>query len=305
MPMPLHPTLSLPPLTAIRAFEAAARHRSFTAAGAELGMTQAAVSYQIKVLEDRVGQPLFLRKARGVDLTPEGARLAERAGEALDTLRSAFAEARLANDETLVISVLPTFAVQILAPRLGAFQIAHPGITTRVSVEERSVDLLAGEATVAIRAGLGRWPWLAAHYIMPGDFAPMISPAFIARHGRPAQPADLLSLPLIDADDEGWATWLALAGVAAPCCTRRGALFGMQALSAASAIAGHGVSLLNPHLFRAELARGDLIRPFDIHVREEFAMYLVYPERRRNVPAVRAFRDWLLPEMAAILGHAA
>lgn len=193
MPMPLHPTLSLPPLTAIRAFEAAARHRSFTAAGAELGMTQAAVSYQIKVLEDRVGQPLFHRKARGVDLTPEGARLAERAGEALDTLRSAFAEARLANDETLVISVLPTFAAQILAPRLGAFQIAHPEITTRVSVEERSVDLLAGEATVAIRAGLGRWPGLAAHYIMPGDFAPMVSPAFIARHGRPTQPSDLLS----------------------------------------------------------------------------------------------------------------
>jgi len=297
--------LSLPPLAAVRAFEAAARHRSFTAAGAELGMTQAAVSYQIKVLEDRVGLPLFLRRARGVDLTPEGARLAERATEAFAILRTAFGEARQSSDEMLVISVLPTFAAQILAPRLGAFQIAHPAITTRVSVEARSVDLLGGEATMAIRAGLGRWPGLTAHYILPGEFTPMISPTFIDRHGNPSRPEDLLSMPLIDAEDEGWALWMKRAGLAAPTCTRRGALFGLQSLSAASAIAGHGVCLLNPHLFRTELARGDLIQPFEILAREEFSMYLVYPERRRNAPAVRAFRDWLLSEMSALTGIAA
>src|SRR5690606_4345256 len=232
-------------------------------------------------------------------------RLAERSGEAFDILRAAFAEVRQVNDETLVISVLPTFAAQILAPRLGAFQIAHPAITTRVSVEASIVDLQAGEATVAIRAGLGRWPGLSTHYLMPGDFAPMISPAFIARHGRPERPADLLSLPLIDAEEEGWAAWLTLAGVEAPCCTRKGTLFGVQSLSAASAIAGHGVCLLNPHLFRTELARGDLIQPFDILGREDFSMYLVYPERRRNAPVVRAFRDWLLAEMAAMMPAAA
>lgn len=292
-------TQALPPLTAIRAFEAAARHGSFTSAASELGMTQAAVSYQIKVLEDRVGLPLFRRRARGVDLTPDGKRLADRAGEAMTILRDAFAEVRKANDDTLAISVLPTFAVQILAPRLGAFQIAHPAIMTRVSIEEHLVDLMQGQATVAIRAGLGKWPGLAAHYIMPGDFAPMISPAFIARHGRPARPADLLSLPLIDSEDEGWAAWFTLAGVAAPCCTRGGTRFGTQSLSAASAIAGHGVSLLNPHLFRAEMARGDLIQPFDILAKDEFAMYLVYPERRRNLPAIRAFREWMLTEMRA------
>lgn len=297
--------LSLPPLAAVRAFEAAARHRNFTLAGDELGMTQAAVSYQIKVLEDRVGLPLFQRRARGVDLTPEGARLAERATEALSILRTAFAEARQSNDETLVISALPTFAAQILGPRLGAFQIAHPSVMTRVEVDNRLADLQAGQATVAIRAGLGKWPGLIAHFLMPGDYAPMISPAFIARHGRPTQPSDLLALPLIDAEDEGWAAWLTLAGVEAPCCTRRGALFGVQSLSAASAIAGHGVSLLNPHLFRAELARGDLIQPFDLFVRDDYAMYLVYPERRRNAPVIRAFRDWLLPEMAELLPKAA
>lgn len=292
---------SLPPLAAIRAFEAAARHGSFTSAGAELGLTQAAVSYQIKVLEDRVGLPLFRRKARGVELTADGARLAERAGEAFETLRQAFAEARHARDETLVISVLPTFAQQILAPRLGAFQIAHPAITTRVEVESRLVDLIAGEATVAIRAGRGQWPGIASHFLMAGVYAPMISPAFIARFGRPSAPADLLDLPLIDADDMGWEGWFRAAGVTPPaCCTKGGTLFGVQAYTAQAAMAGHGASLLNPGLFRGELARGDLIQPFDIELTEEDAIYLAYPERRRNAPAIRAFRDWFLAEMAAV-----
>jgi len=289
---------SLPPLAAIRAFEAAARQGSFTAAGEELGMTQAAVSYQIRVLEDRVGFALFRRRARGVELTPDGARLATRAEEAFDTLRQAFAEARQARDETLVISVLTTFAQQILAPRLGVFQIAHPTITTRVEVESRLVDLLAGEATVAIRAGLGVWPGLVAHYIMPGDYAPLISPAFIARHGRPERPADLLALPRFDEGDDSWVGWFRAAGVAPPACRAAGGTrFNTQTLSAQAAMAGHGASLLNPHLFRAELARGDLIQPFATLWREEFAMFLVYPERRRNAPAIRAFRDWFLTEM--------
>lgn len=289
---------ALPPLAAIRAFEAAARQGSFTAAGAELGMTQAAVSYQIKVLEDRTGLPLFRRKARGVTLTADGARLAERAGEAFEILRQAFAEMQRARDETLVISVLPTMAQQVLAPRLGSFQIAHPAITTRVEVESRVVDLVAGEATVAIRAGRGGWPGLAAHLLLPGSYAPMISPAFVARYGRPERPADLLVLPRIDEADEGWAGWFRAAGVDPPGTEARGGtLFGTQSLTARAAIAGHGACLLNPRLFRDELARGDLIQPFDTLWTEEFSMYLVYPERRRNVPAIRAFRDWILAEM--------
>ena len=289
---------ALPPLAAIRAFEAAARHGSFTAAASELAMTQAAVSYQIKVLEDRVGLPLFRRKARGVELTADGRRLADRAGEAMTILREAFAEAQKARDDLLVISVLPTVAQQILAPCLGAFQIAHPAVTTRVDVDSRPVDLLAGEATVAIRSGRGHWPGLAAHFLMPGLFTPMISPAFIARHGRPERPADLLELPLIDPEDEGWALWFRSAGIVPPdIATRAGTLFGVQAYTAQAAMAGHGASLLNPGLFRAEIARGDLIQPFDILAKEDFAIYLVYPDRRRNAPAIRAFRDWALAEL--------
>lgn len=300
---PKAPASPLPPLTAVRAFEAAARHGSFTSAAAELGMTQAAVSYQIRVLEDRVGTTLFRRRARGVSLTPDGARLAERAGEAMEILRQAFAEARNMSDEMLVISVLATFAVRVLAPRLGAFQVSNPTITTRVDVDHRLADLQAGEASVAIRAGYGKWPGLAAHLLMPIDYTPMISPAFVERYGRPREPADLLSLPLIDPEDEGWAGWFGAAGVPPPKPPRGGySLLGTQLLTAEATLAGQGVCLLNPIYFRDLLARGELFQPFDILWRDRISLYLVYPERRRNARAIRAFREWLLAEMQALGG---
>lgn len=293
---------SLPPLAAIRAFEAAARHGSFTGAGAELGMTQAAVSYQIRILEDRVGLPLFRRRARGVELTPDGRRLAEKAGEAMEILRQAFAEARAMSDETLVISVLASFAAQILAPRLGRFQIEHPQIMTRVEVESRVADLQAGEATVAIRSGRGSWPGIEAHFLMHLDFTAMITPAFIARHGRPEVPADLLDMPRIDADDDGWADWFCAAGVTTPAPQRHsGMLFGVQVLTVQAAIAGDGACLVHPFFFRDLVARGDLIQPFAAMTRMEGGLFLCYPARRRNVPAIRAFRDWLLAEMAEVV----
>jgi LysR family glycine cleavage system transcriptional activator len=306
MPERTDPRSPLPPLAAVRAFEAAARHGSFTAAAAELGMTQAAVSYQIKVLEDRVGVPLFRRRARGVMLTPDGRRLAERAGEALEILRQAFAEARHVSDETLVISALTTFAAYVLAPRLGRFQIGHPEVTTRVEVDHRLADLHAGEATVGIRAGAGKWPGLAAHLLLHVDYAPMVSRGFVERHGLPRTPSDLLNLPLIDPEDEAWAGWFEAAGVPPPKPGRGGySLLGTELLTAQAAIAGQGVSLLSPIYFVDMLARGELIQPFDIVWRDRISIYLVYPERRRNAPAIRAFRDWLLPEIAALVAGAA
>lgn len=299
--MAVVPDQKLPPLTAIRVFEAASRHGSFTHAAVELGMTQAAVSYQIKLLEDRVGQPVFRRHARGVSLTPAGAQLAARAGEALEILRLAFAEVRQQTDETLVISVLATFATQILAPRLGNFQISHPGISTRVDVDHRMADLQAGEASVAIRAGHGRWPGLRADFLTRAEYTPMISPAFVARFGAPGDPSDLLSVPLVDADDSGWADWFADAGLRAPDPGRSGhSLLGTQLLTAQAVRAGHGAGLLSPFYFREMLARGELIQPFDLLSADDISVWLVYPERRRNAPSVRAFRDWLLEVMAGL-----
>lgn len=295
----------LPPLAAIRVFEAAARHGSFTRAGDELGMTQAAVSYQVKLLEDRVGMPLFRRGPRGATLTRDGARLAERTGEALEILRQAFAEARHQRDDVLVISALATFAAHALAPRLGHFQIAHPEITTRVEVDHRLADLMNGEATVAIRAGLGRWEGLRADFLLRSHYVPMISPAVVARHGMPKAPADLRDMPLIDVDDPGWPIWFAAAGLDAPVAGAQGrSMLGTQLLAAQATIAGQGASLLTPAYFSDQLARGELIQPFGTFAFDEISLWLVYPERRRNAPAVRAFRDWLLAEMAAILADA-
>lgn len=295
----------LPPLAAIRAFEAAARHGSFTRAGEELGMTQAAVSYQIRILEDRIGVPLFRRRARGVNLTPEGARLAARAGEALDILRDAFAEARQSGDEVLVISVTPTFAAHLLAPRLGRFQIAHPDILTRVEVESRNADLLAGEATVAIRVGTGDWPGLRAERLMDAAVTPMASRGFLALHGPIASAEALARLPLVDPTDPDWAGWFAEAGVAPPLAAApSGSSFGTQLLQVQAVLADQGVGLLSPHYFHDALVRGDLVRPFETELGCELAVWLVYPERRRNAPAVRAFRGWLLEEMAAVTAPA-
>jgi LysR family transcriptional regulator, glycine cleavage system transcriptional activator len=292
----------LPPLAAVRAFDAAARHGSFTRAGEELGMTQAAVSYQIRVLEDRVGAPLFVRQARGVALTDEGARLAARSGEALEILRDAFAEARRDSAEVLTISSLATFATRILAPRLGAFQIAHPKIGTRIDISHKFVDVLGGEASVAIRAGDGNWPGLHADHLLDSVFTPMMSPDFAAAHGPFETPADLYRVPRIDEADPAWARWFAAAGVAAPPPEGpRQTMLGTQILEVEAALAGRGVCLLTPAYYRDALARRALIQPFPTLARDDISIWLVYPERRRNAPAIRAFRQWLIGEMAGLV----
>lgn len=299
--MPYKSVPHLPPLAAIRAFEAAARHGSFTGAGGELGMTQAAVSYQIRLLEERLGAPLFRRRARGVVLTAEGQRLADRATEALTILREAFAEARRDADETLVISAVATFATHVLAPCLGRFQIAHPAITTRVEIDHRLADLLAGEATVAIRSGKGDWPGLRADHLMRATYTPMVSPAFLDRYGPLRRPEDLLAVPRLDPDDPDWALWFRAAGVTAPPATARpSSSLGIQVLDAQAVIAGHGAGILTPVYFREGLRRGELIQPFDIVAGGAHSIWLVYPERRRNAPSIRAFRTWLLDEMRAL-----
>lgn len=292
------PELPLPPLPAIRAFEAAARHGNFTAAGDELGLTQAAVSYQIKQLEDRVGIPLFLRRARGVELTPEGTDLARRAGEALDLLRSAFAEARKASQGTLLLSALPVFAMTVLAPRLGRFQIGHPDVSLRVDVDNRAVDLVKGEATVGIRSGLGVWPGLVAHFLFRPGLTPVISPAFVERHGLPQSPADLLALPRIDPDFTEWANWFETCGLKAPPpATQLQPVLQSQLLTVQLARQGEGAALLSPLYFRDLFESGDLLQPFGGQLANAHSVYLVYAEHKRNNPAVRAFRDWLLADM--------
>ena len=298
---------ALPPLPAVRAFDAAARLGSFTRAGEELGMTQAAISYQIKVLEDRVGAPLFLRRARGVALTTDGARLALRTGEALDILREAFAEARKESAGTLTISALATFATRILAPRLGAFQIAHPEISTRVDIFHGEHDGPADGAGVTICFNEGPWPGYHVEKLLDLTFTPLVGATFLARHGPITRPEDLLHLPKVDVCAPKWARWFEAAGLAVtaplPLPPDHHAI---QMFEAEAVLAGQGASLLSPVYFRDLLARGDLVQPFPIEIgKEEDSLVMVIPESRRNAPAIRAFRRWLLAEMAALAAPSA
>ena len=288
----------LPPLAAVRAFEAAARLGSFTRAGDELGMSQAAVSYQIKLLEDRVGTALFLRLPRGVRLTDTGRRLATGVGEAFETLRQAFAEVAQAAGGVLAISAVPAFAINWLAPRIGAFQLRHPDIAVRMTTENRLVEFAREEVDVGIRAGRGGWPNLVAHRLFPLRYTPVCSPDLLQRLGPVAEPADLLRLPLLTPTDPWWRQWFERAGVAADgLATRAGIALDSQQIEGRAALAGQGVAMVTPFLWAAELASGRLVQPFDLVGDDEWSIWLVYPPARRNLAKVRAWRDWLLEEV--------
>ena len=286
---------ALPPLAAVRVFEAAARLASFTQAGAELGMTQAAVSYQIKVLEERVGAPLFVRETRRVRLTPIGQRLALDCTSALDLIATGFASARGTAADVLTLTVIPTFATRWLARHLGEFQMAHPDLAVRSSISRDMVDLERSEFDVAIRAGTGDWPGLTSHPLIEADFTPMVSPDYLARFGPLSSPHDIVTLPRIDIDDPWWQLWFERAGVdyALPEIPR-GSRMGGQDLEAIAAMAGHGAALLTPFFYRDEMERGQLLQPHDIVCPAGRAYHVVYPTARRNVPKIRAFRDWIV-----------
>jgi LysR family glycine cleavage system transcriptional activator len=289
----------LPPLAAVRAFEAAARHENFTAAAAELGMTQAAVSYQIRLLEERIGAPLFRRERRRVVLTEAGRRAAAPIVRAFDTIDAAFAELRAQDDGMLTISTSQTFANTWLAWRLGAFQMSRPEMAVRLVVSEALADFVTDEVDVAIRSGLGPWEGLSADLLVPIDFTPMCSPAFLAQHGTTLTAEDLLRLPMISPHDPWWSCWLREAGldVVDGGRTRAGVRMDSQANEGAAAMAGQGVAMLTPFLWRNDIADGRLVRLFGQTSSRGDAYWLVGPDHRRNVSKIKRFREWLIAEV--------
>lgn len=291
--------MSVPPLAALRAFEAVARHLSFTRAAEELGMTQAAVSYQIRLLEERLGTPLFLRRPREVSLTETGALFARPTIDAFDMLREAYSEPSADSVSTLSISTVPTFAGAWLSPRLGKFQMNHPNLAVRLETSDNLVDFGREDISVAIRAGDGKWRGLESHFLMDVEYTPMLSPE-LARRLPLREPADLLKLPLLDTVDPNWAVWMRTAGVDyAEAPRRAGLTLSTDLHEARAALAGYGVALLTPRFFRFELATGGLIQPFPIVSRSGRGYWLVYPQGRRNRPAIRKFRAFLLDEVAS------
>ena len=260
-------------------------------------MTQASVSYQVKVLEERVGTPLFLRQSRRVVLSEAGERLSGPVREAMELLRSAFAATQDSAGGVLAISSVQTFATNWLVPRLGSFQELMPGIAVRMELQSNMVDFTREPVDVGIRSGMGQWPGLATHLLLKGRFTPMLAPALLQRMGPIAGPADLLRFPIIGPTDPWWSYWFTQAGVELHGLAAKPDIrLGTQHLEASAAISGQGVAMLTPDFFRAELANGTLVQPFDLVCEDGHSYWLVYPEARRNVPKIRAFREWICSE---------
>ncbi|AHE57348.1 LysR substrate-binding domain-containing protein [Sphingomonas sanxanigenens] len=287
----------IPPLAAVRVFEAAARLGNFTRAAEELGMTQAAVSYQVKLLEERLGLGLFHRVRRQVVLTEAGQRIAPLVSTAFDTLHDAFARARTENEAVLTISCSNTFASNWLAVRLGGFQVARPGLAVRLHTDDNVVDFTASDVDVAIRNSPAPWPGLVSHFLMRVPIVPLASPAFLAQHPPIREPVDVFSVPRLSPDDVWWTAWAEAVGVSPAAERSSGLRLDSQMMEGRAAIAGQGIAILNPALWRAELRDGLLVRPVPGLAYGRRHYWLVYPEALRHTAKVRAFRDWLIAEV--------
>jgi Transcriptional regulator len=277
------------PLNALRAFEAAARHQNFTRAALELCVSQAALSHQIRALEDRLGTRLFHRLPRGVALTDEGAALYPVLNESFD--RIALAMGRFLGGggrEVLTVGVVGTFATGWLLPRLAAFEAAHPDIELRLQTHNNRIDLAGEGLDLAIRFGDGDWQGQACTPVLETPFAPLCAPA-LARRLR--SPPDLARVPLLRSyrSDE-WPRWLQAAGV--PGIEARGPMFDSSLTLAAAATGGSGVALLPLRMFEQELGEGRLLQPFDTTL-ELGRYWLTRLRSRAEREPARRFRLWL------------
>ncbi len=299
MERPTEQRRRLPPLNALRAFEAAARHLNFSRAADELSVTPGAVSQQIQNLEDYVGAALFKR-------TPKGLLLTDAAQTALPALREAFdrlAEAAslltaAVDGRRLTLTAPPSFAAKWLVPRLGAFEQAHPQVDVWLSAAIELVDLAAGEVDVAIRYGAGRYPGLEVHRLFSETVIPVASPEHLANQPLNT-PADLANHVLLhdgspDLDDScpDWSMWLAARGLKT-IDGMRGPRFNQSSLVIEAAVNGRGVALAKRTLAQADLEAGRLVAPLQIATAVDFAYYLVHPKAKGRLPQVKAFVSWI------------
>ena len=289
----------LPPLNALRTFEAAARHLSFTKAAEELFVTQAAVSHQIRTLEDHLGARLFRRANRALMLTDEGQALVPAVRDAFDRLLAGVRRVEdLCCGGALTISTTPSFAATWLAGRLVRFQALHPEIELHLGATPRLVDFAREGIDCGIRYGEGDWPGLRAERLFRTALMPVCSPILLGGPHPLRQPEDLAHHTLLHALDGGddWRLWLRAAGLQRIDPTR-GPKFDTIPLVLQAAISGAGVGIGLRQLVEAEVASGRLVAPFDLELTDECAWYFVAPEVMADQPKVVAFRDWLFEEV--------
>jgi LysR family glycine cleavage system transcriptional activator len=288
----------LPSLNGLRAFEAAARHLSFTAAANELNVTQTAISHQIRRLEEELGVRLFVRQNRSLTLTAE-------AKEYLPGIRAAFNDLRLATDRllrkdgdrVLTVSTLASFAAKWLLPRLSTFQQAHPDIDVRITSSTSLVDFRRDDVDAAIRYGRGHWSGLRADWLTADELFPVCSPALL-KGDKPLQsPQDLVHHTLLHSSggyDDDWRLWLTAAGQPSDISKQPGLSFDLILMTVQAAIDGLGVAMGRTSYVEGDIAKGRLVVPFKIALPADAGFYLVSPQARAESAKLSAFRQWLL-----------
>lgn len=288
----------LPSLNGLRAFEAAARHLSFTKAAEELNVTQTAISHQIKRLEQELGLRLFVRQNRTLSLTHE-------ARAYLPGIRAAFQDLRLAterlkrkdNENVLTVSTLTSLAAKWLMPRLSKFQEQYPAIDVRVTTSTALVDFERDGVDAAIRYGLGQWPGLHTDWLMADEMFPVCNPALLRGQHPLRTVEDLANHTLLhtsDAYEDDWRVWLTAAGKPVDLSRHPGLTFDLIFMTVQAAIDGLGVAMGRTAYVEADIAKGRLVVPFDLMIPSAAGFYLVCPEATANQPKIAAFRDWLL-----------
>jgi LysR family glycine cleavage system transcriptional activator len=290
-------TSRLPSLNGLRAFEAAARHLSFTNAATELNVTQTAISHQIRRLEEELGIRLFVRQNRALALTPQ-------ARDYLPGVRAAFNDLRLAtdrllrkdNDHVLTVSTLASLAAKWLLPRLSAFQEAHPGIDVRITTSTALVDFKSGDVDAAIRYGRGHWPGVRADWLTADELFPVCSPALLTGKRPLKSPEDLAHHTLLHTSgvyDDDWRLWLTAEGLPTDISKPPGLTFDLILMTVQAALDGIGVAMGRTSYVEADIAKGRLVVPFKTTLPTDAGFYLVSPEARPDPPKLAAFRQWL------------
>ncbi len=286
----------LPQLNALKAFEAAARHESFTRAAEELCVTQGAVSHQVKALEGELGVKLFNRERQRLAITEAGRDYLVVVRDALD--RIAIGTERLVQRQSsgvLTVSTSPDFAAKWLVHRLGRFAEAHPTIDLRVSATMHHVDFAREDVDVAVRHGDGGWPGLDVARLCPEQLFAVCSPKLVSAGARISGPADVVKFPLLHLDSrEGWSKWLAAAGAAADLA--RGPVLNRASMLIDAAVDGQGVALARTTLAAWDLLANRLVRPFGLALPLSKSYWLVCPKATAALPKITVFRDWLLAE---------
>ena len=290
----------LPSLNALRAFEAAARHLSFTRAAEELHVTQAAVSHQIKSLEEDLGIPVFRRLNRALVLTGAGRTLFPAIGEALAIMTSAVDNLHHQDQAgELTVTTMDSFAATWLVPKLGRFRKSSPDIDVRITTSDESVDFSRVNVDMAIRYGAGNWPGLSVERLMTEEVFPVCAPSLLQAGPPLTSPADLKNHTLLHDDLRvDWRMWLMATGEKG-IDSSKGPGYQHSNLVILAAEQGDGVALARSVLVQGALDSGRLVRPFDIALPGEFAYYMVCPKANLKRPKVKAFRKWLIEEAKA------